>query len=357
MRNPQHRLIALAALALASACARAEIGEARYAADQCQRVTLNDAQSGEAIRGAEDFAFDRDRQILFVSAYDRRAVEKAARKKREALPQGGVYPVALASLFDPDVTALSVTSLAAPGDIVGGLHPHGISYDAANHELLFINRTYQRVGRTWKMTPQLQRIGANGEVFVGAAASAHCAANDVVAAKDNVLTSFDHGACGLGAGIENVFRAKRSGVMSDGGQSFNKAVFANGLAEKDGAIYLAATRENALLVLQQTPDGISEATRVKLPGGPDNITVGEDGSVIAAVHPSMRALMFNRKFGIGKSPSRIVKADVTSGEVEILFDDPKGKIFSAATVAVETQFGLVAGSVTDEGLLVCRAAP
>ena len=291
---------------------------------------------------------------MFVSAYDRRAVEKAAGRRREALPQGGLYAVSLEALFDPQTEQLTVSSLADPADIAGGLRPHGISYDAANHELVFINRTYAREGRKWVMTPRLQRIGANGEVYVGRAEAAHCAANDVAADGEGVVASFDHGACGFGAGLENVFGLKRSGVARNGEALFERARFANGVAHApDGDLVVAATRENALIVLDA--ETFSESARIALPGGPDNLTVAHDGGLVAATHPSLFSLMLNRKFGARTAPSRIVKADPETGAVDILFDDPSGKIFSAATVGVETEAGLAAGSVTDEGLLVCRA--
>ena len=67
-------------------------------------------------------------------------------------------------------------------------------------------------------------------------------------------------------------------------------------------------------------------------------------------------MALHRRLGIGRAPSRIIKANPQTGAVEILFDDPDGALFSAATVAVEWAGALIAGSVTDEGLLVCRAA-
>jgi hypothetical protein len=332
------------------------VGVAQYGLDQCRRVALIDAATGETIRGAEDLALDAENGRLFISAYDRRAVEKAARKKGDAPAHGGVYAAMLDDLFNSQADELRVNALAAPGDFAGGLRPHGISYDATNEELVFVNRSYARDGRKWKMTPHLRRIGANGEVFVGAPAPAPCAANDVEATDGAVLTSFDHGGCGAGAMLENVFSLKRSGVVSEEGVLFERAVFANGLARTAGGdVVMAATREKALLVLHETDDGFSVVKRIAVPGGPDNLTITADGGVIAAVHPSLMKLTANRKFGFGKSPSRIVKADPDTGAVDILFDDPKARVFSAATAAVETEAGLVAGSVTDEGLMVCRA--
>ena len=358
MEKTLHRLAAVLALALPAACTREDIGAARYGLDDCRRVALIDSASGGIVRGAEDLALDADSGRLFISAYDRRAAEKAARKRGAAPPSGGVYAVVIDDLFDPQTAELRIRALAASGDFAGGLRPHGISYDAANKELVFVNRSYARDGGKWKMTPHLRRIGANGEAFVGAPAPAPCAANDVEASGGAVITSFDHGGCGAGATLENVFSLKRSGVSSqDGGVLFDRAVFANGLARTAGGdIVMAATREKSLLVLDETDKGFGVAKRIALPGGPDNLTIAADGGVVAAVHPSLLKLTGTRKFGIGKAPSRIVKADPDTGAVEILFDDPKAKVFSAATAAVETGAGLVAGSVTDEGLMVCRAA-
>ncbi len=354
MGKTQLKYVAVFAGLFLAACERGEVGPAAYAHADCRRVALIDAGTGEVVRGAEDFALDLENRRLFISAYDRRAVEKAARKKQASLPQGGLYAVSLSALFDPQTEQMTAASLANPSDFAGGLHPHGLSFDAANHELVFINRAYVRDGRKWTMTPHLRRIGANGEVYVGAAEDAHCAANDVAADGEGVVTSFDHASCGFGAGLENLFGLKRSGVARHGAALYDKARFANGLARHpNGDLVMAATREDALIRLG---DDFTEAGRVALPGGPDNLTIAQDGGVVAAAHPSLFKLMLTRKLGIGAAPSRIVKADLDTGAVDILFDDAKGTLFSAATVAVETASGLVAGSVTDEGLLVCQAA-
>ncbi len=351
-------ILSAAALLLLGACAKEEIGEARYAVAQCQRLEVTDAVTGAAIRGAEDFVLDSSGQFLFISAYDRRMVEKAAKRRDKIVPSGGVYSASLMDVFSTDATSVTATPLTAPADFVGGLRPHGIAYDAINNELVFINRTYQRQKNRWKMTPRLQRIGANGEMFVGAYADAPCAANDVLVTGQQTFTSFDHSACNWRAGFEDVFNLKRSGLaLGQEGRVFDQAAFANGLAQTDtGAIVMSATREKSLIVMKERTGAVEETVRIKVPGGPDNLSIASDGDVVAAVHPSLWRLGLNRKMGIGKAPSRIVKVDPESGAVELLFDDPSGRIFSAATIAIETMDGLVAGSVTDEGFLICREA-
>lgn len=349
---------ALAVMALA-ACAQEDLGPVRYAGEQCRRLVLIDENTGAHLRGVEDIELDRQMKRLYLSAYDRRAVEKAVRKRAPELPQGGVYAVSLDALFDQAAESVTVAPLVSPGDIAGGLRPHGLSFDAANHELVFINRAYQRMNGKWTMTPRLQRIGANGEVFVGGTEDALCTANDVLVTEQQVFTSFDHSACGWRAGLEDVFNLKRSGVASNHrGPVYNEAAFANGLTRTiSGKIVLAATREKALLFMNERSNGVEAAARVELPGGPDNLSISYDGGVVAAAHPNLMRLGLNRRMGIGKAPSRIVKVDPETGGVDILFDDPKGALFSAATVGIETQRGLVAGSVTDKGVLVCGAAP
>ena len=347
----------VSACALLTACA----GEGQvvhpYGVDDCRRVSIIDSETLSPIRGAEDFAIDHANDTLFVSAYDRRAAEKAAKKKRDVIPHGGVYAMELTALFNPSVERVRATSLVSSSSIDGGLRPHGISYDAARGELVVINRAYEREGRRWAMTPHALRIKLDSNAVSYDAA--HCAANDVTSDTDALYVSFDHERCDWRAGLEDLFNLKRAGVVKyDETAAFSGVGFANGLATTPtGDLALAATRENSLIVLRDLNGALNEITRFKMPGGPDNLTISHDGKIIAAAHPTLWKLGLNRKMGIGTAPSRIVKVDQQSGIVTTLFDDPSGKTFSAATVAVETKHGIVVGSVTDEGVLVCEAAP
>jgi hypothetical protein len=358
MRRQRLKFFVVLGLGAISACGRAQVGPAQYSDAQCRRVALVDAVTGARLIGAEDFATERTTGRLFISVYNRRSVERAARKREHKIPEGGVYEVSLPEIFAGKATSITAKPLIASGEIAGGLRPHGISYDSANGELVFINRAYHRSGRGWKMEPHLQRIGADGALVVAEKDSVPCNANDVLATTRETYTSFDHSACNWMAGVEDIFRLKRSGVIDgSGARLYERAAFANGLAETlGGDVVVAATRENALIFLTEQSGALDEKTRIKTPGGPDNLTLADDGGVVAAVHPSMLRLALNRKLSLGKAPSRIVKADPKTGALQILFDDPSGKLFSAATVAVQAPDGLIAGSVTDMGLLVCRAS-
>lgn len=356
-RAPERlRIVALAAVVLAG-CSQQPDADARYAADQCRRVALVDVASGAAIRGAEDFAVDVERERLYVSAYDRRSVERAVRRKASAIPQGGVYAVSLAALIG-DAADAAATPVVRADDITGGLRPHGISFSAAAGEIAFINRGYQRSGGRWRMVPRVERVGARGEVVVGEDVKTPCSANDLVDEPGEALISFDHERCDWRGGLEDTLSLRRSGVVAeDGAPLFDKALFANGIARmRDGRIALAATREKALLVMDERAGGLELSRRIAVPGGPDNLTIAADGDIIAAVHPSLFLMGLHRRLGVGAAPSRIVRVDPATDRVEVLFDDPDGALYSAATVAAEWKGALIAGSVTDDGLLVCKAA-
>ena len=354
------RLSALAAsVSLLGGCAEQAVSPA-YRMEECRRIVLVDKAAGEPVVGAEDLAVDPRTNNLIISAYDRRKVERAAKKRAQAIPIGGIYTVPIADIFDPKSLEIAAQPLVSRDALREGLRPHGVSFDVASGELAFINRGYENVDGQWKMTPSIQRIAIDTEpaFLLGEPIDVHCAANDVLATAERLFFSFDHGACDWRASLENIFNLRRSGFgLAGGGELFSKAAFANGLAQTaDGLIVLAATRDRALFFLNEKHGAAQLQARLKLPGGPDNLSISYDDGVVTAAHPSMLRLALNRKLGIGRAPSRILKIDPASQEITLLYDDRSGTQFSAATVAIETSAGLIAGSVTDKGLLVCQAA-
>jgi hypothetical protein len=344
------------ALALAAACSAAPSPDAQYPADACRRVRLTDAATGLPIVGAEDFAFDRERDRLFIAAYDRKRVERAARSRALAIPEGGIYRVEFSRLVATAGAELQADRLESTGRVAGGLRPHGLSYDAAAGEIAFVNRGYQKIDGRWLMTSRVERLNAElpARTLSG---PAPCAANDLVTGPDGAVVSFDHDHCDWRSGVEDLLSLKRSGVADGAGAPlFQGAVYANGLERtRAGEIALAATRENSILILAKTPAGYAVERRIEVSGGPDNLTLADDGGIVAAVHPSLLRLALVRRLGLGRAPSRVVKIDPRSGDVLMLFDDPSGGLFSGATVAVERDGALILGSATDAGLLACEA--
>ncbi|MEL6506167.1 MAG: hypothetical protein AAFR29_00910 [Pseudomonadota bacterium] len=345
------------------------------AATQCVRVGLQDADSGWAVRGAEDIAIDRKGGRLFISAYDRRHVEAhLARRSRHRsegrLPAGGLYPVTLADLRQALRSSakpiLTVQSLVRPDDLTGGLHPHGIDYDVMRNEIAFINRRYERGPNGWERDVVLERVGGNGAIVMGEAQKLPQAANDIAIVPSDVVVSVDHGGTGVGAVLEDIFGLRRSGIqaLSTTKPLLQGIGFANGVngrlgfeeAPRDSQltdqIVVAATRDKSVYLIDRNGQ---RTARVRVPGGPDNLSVATDGSILAAVHPSLLRMGAHRKLGLGRAPSRVVRITPGENDVELLFEDPAGKHFQAATIAISADGLLILGSVTDRGLMVCEA--
>ena len=331
-----------------------------FSTAMCRPITLRDNDTNALIVGAEDIAIDHKNGDLFISAYDRRAVEKSAsRKSSSKIPEGGLYKVNFETLSTMP-NELSLKSLIRREDVEGGLRPHGITLDQQSNEVVFINRAFKKIGKNWKQSSHIRRVGAKGAIIITQSTKTHCAANDLVTNKSTVLVSFDHANCNWSGRMEDIFNLPRSGIVGENTSRpfFQTARHANGLiALGETKMVLAATRDKALHFLRPNHDGSLEPTgTVKVPGGPDNLTLGQDGKIIAAVHPSLFKMGLHRKLGWGRAGSRIVSVDPDTRHVTLLYDDPSGKQFQAATVGARHDNILVLGSVTDKGLLVCKAA-
>ena len=360
MRSPARYWSALpvvCALASLSGCGVSEdAAPPRFALEECARVSLIIGETGQEIAGAEDLDIDRAGGRLFVSAYDRRAVERAARRGSEKIPEGGLYVVSLDDLSG-DETRLHAEPIVAPALSAGGLRPHGIAYDEASGELHAINRSYAREGKRWRMQAQLLSFDRKGEL--SATQEAPCPANDVAVHEGRLLMTLDHSGCGLRAGFEDVLGLKRARLVDASGATIVDGIgFANGAAAlADGRVMVAATRERVLYPVVLNADVADKQDAFRLGAAPDNLSISDEGRIIAALHPSLLAIGLQRRLGVGRSPSRIIEVDPSTGESRILFDDPEASVISAATVAILTRQILIIGSVIDPGIVVCRSAP
>lgn len=345
------------ALSFLSACGvRSESDRPRFSLDLCTRVTLVDSRTGLEVAGAEDLDIDRAGGRLFVSAYDRRAVERAARRGSANIPEGGLYVVALGGLSGGE-PRLRADPIVAPALATRGLRPHGIAYDEATGELHVVNRGYVREEKRWSMRAQLLSFDPQGEL--SAARDIACSANDLAVHDGRLLVTLDHSACGLRAGVEDVFGLKRARLVDASGATLVDGIgFANGAAAlADGRVVVAATRERALYPVALEEGAADKEEAIPLGAAPDNLSISDGGRIVAALHPSLSAIGLQRRLGVGRSPSRIIEIDPATGDRRILFDDPKAAIISAATVAILAEQRLIIGSVIDPGLVVCRSAP
>lgn len=344
----------MAALAAAS-CAKKADSDPFFALGECRRMELIDADSGEAVVGAEDLALDAAERRILISAYDRRAVERQAKSRASEIEQGGVY-VAPIDALKGGKTTLTLTSIVSRDMVAGGLRPHGISFDEARREIAFVNRSYQQIDGGWRMTARIERAGADGAVFASDGDGLRCSANDVAMLGERTFVSFDHTACGWRGGLEDVLASRSSGLDTPERRDVFEGVrHANGvIAAGKGRLALAATRDRTLLMLSESEGGFAIERKIILPGAPDNLTMGDGGKIIAALHPSLLAIGAQRRLGLGRAGSRVVSIDPESGETALLFDDPRGRLFSAASAAIEEEGVLVIGSALDRGVVVCK---
>lgn len=366
----------------------------------CRHLALIDGETGAPLRGIEDIDLDRATGIAWLSAYDRWTVERQAASGADTLPDGGLYPLALARLHE-GAERLTVSNAAADWDGAGGLFPHGIGLGstttsgaatggAAVRWLAVVNRRYRRAAgqATWESAPSVELFAVAGDRLVHRASLTDprlCNANDVVPLDaSTLLVSSDRGRCGpwgrlaetvLGLSRGSVLRLALAGIEAGGSPRLTGIVpiveglaFANGLAlarteESAPLLLAAATRAKAVsayVLPEETgaENGLDLLRTVALSGGPDNLFVDATGRGLTALHPSLLRLGLYRYrwFGVATAPTRIVRFNVTDATVETLVDDPSGRLLSAATGAIAFAGLLIAGSVADEGLLVCRPA-
>lgn len=331
---------------------------ARFAATDCRRVQITTPDG--PLSGAEDIAVSGDGRLLYISAYDRLAVEEALELELQP-PEGGLYVVPVGDLDRiGEVTAIrAIEQVRVPG----GLRPHGIH--ASGNRVMIVNRGYDRT-RLAETTLILLRpvpdtTDGSLEIAETLTNSGFCAANDVVLTTGVAYASLDRGTCPGWSSDELVglsFKGRLIRVpLGEGGRGAQAVLaglaFPNGVAVVQAGAFrgavVAETRRSRLIFAEA-----DDLVEIPLPGGPDNISVDEEGLIIAAVHPSLAKLGLYRYGYAGAAPSRIIRINPLNGEIEVLFDDPGGSLFSAASSAVMAGRTLVAGSVRDDGLLICR---
>ncbi len=327
-----------AALALSACGAEPDTLAPEHPLDACERRLVVDPRLGRAISGAEDLALSTDGATLYVSAYDRLALEAAAKTGGDA-PEGGVFAVALDALLAGDVIGQPVLPLDA---LPGGLRPHGVDVDG--ERLLAVVRPIGD-GAVMGGLVEMSLSGGQARRIDGP----WCAANDVAFTPEGAAVTLDRETCPGRGLLETVFGLPTGRVLGlDAEEIASGLAFANGVAALPGGrLAVAETRARRVRLL---PGGEAFA----LPGAPDNLTVDAQGGLVIAVQPDLIAFARYRYGRAEAAPSRIVALDPDGGAVSMLFDDPDGAVFSGATVGVAAGGALIVGSVRERGLLVCR---
>ena len=322
--------IALTAIALTES---PEEIDAYFDASDCVRAAVTDSRS-RTLRGIEDIAPLPDGYML-ISAYDR---------DNPDVPGVGIYLLGVDEL-DPQVPAVA-TAIDGILPVVDGFRPHGIATDRRGRRLAFVNRYDQRkaevvwgelAGFTFRLSDRWEGEGS-------------CRANDLAWRGGELVATIDRGACGLSV-FDLVPGATTGRAVSLG---FNRVAdiaedlsFPNGILTSRGDVLVAETRKNRIV-------NARTGQVYEMPGGPDNMLAAPGGTIVTAVHPSLFTLWQYRAGFAERAPSRVVQFDPATGEQVVLFDDPAGAVFPAATSAHVWQGRLVMSSAHSEGMVVCE---
>lgn len=307
--------------------------QASYAHADCHRVDLIDVAGGHKIVGAEDMALEPNGENLILSAYDR---------TDPADPKGGLYRISLWGL--DGATRYEATNLVDPG--ITAFRPHGFALSPSGKRLALINRVEEG-----SAIVQIGDLEADRWVPTKQIASPSlCRANNldfIPASAETLQITIDRASCGVS--FSDLMPGSTTGRVAvwDGAQlqlAKYGLSFPNGIS---GSL-IAETRKNR--IFRPT------AAAIQLPGGPDNLTRENPRTLLVALHPSLRRLWLHLNGLWPWAPSRLVRVNAISGAVEVLYDDPTGEQFSAATSVVFAKDMLIAGSVIDAGLLICKRA-
>lgn len=351
----KHAWIALALFALGG-CAR-DVAPALFASQACRRLALIDAATGAAILGVEDGVFDAASRTLFVSAYDRLAVERAAAGgQTQDPPAGGVYAISADQLGKSSLRARDLLGPLLPAPA----RPHGLDAIAlpdGGVRLAIINRALLRSSesRDWHLRAELEvvDVSPSGQSLVSRILSPSlCSANDVAfSGAQSLQITLDRGVC-LEDGRAPAGGPAIASVSLEGATNTRPApaAFPNGAVQTDDALWLGSTTAGLLA----QGDG---QRRVKLPGAPDNLTQDDQQRLVIALHPQLWRFALHRYGwpGFSKAPTRIVRFDPERRSLAVMFDDPGGKTFSGATFGLMAEGNLVVGGIAERGLLICSA--
>jgi len=294
------------------------------------------------IIGVEDMAFDKVKNTIYLSAYDRR-ISSA----------GGIYR--FSSPDFSDLKKLEISGLP--------LTPHGFDLTRRGSQLslavidrdLSSKREIAAQLRLFKWSDETPEIS---EVDLDTGNAVLCNANDLISGRESetfFITS-DHSSCTYrGRKFENIFNPNRASVLfldvnrdPVAETRFEELYFANGIANafrSKSEVIIAETRKKRLSI---------SGAHIELPGGPDNITAYEDanGPVLwVALHPNLMSFGAYRAGWKSKSPSRAARVDI-DGNIDAY--DISAEVISGATTALQVGDRLYLAGAFDAAIASCK---
>lgn len=275
--------------------------------------------------GPEDFVVDTEagRKRLLVSCDERRA---------DFPPFGEILSIEI-----PKGEAVVMKRTGEPEGLP--FFPHGVFLLAQGADRFLYAVNHHKDGRNTN-TVLMYRITGNELKFVRMYAdSLMISPNDLCVLPDgSFYFSNDKGGEDLIA--ENLFNKFGGSVVycpAEGACKYadQQLAFPNGLEYRDGQLFVATTRQNALFRYTVEQDGsLSGKTRINNINGMDNL-MWDGTDLLVAVHPNEIAFVghsFNQKV---KSPGEIYRIHPQTGAAQRVFRDDGSRISAGATGAIE----------------------
>jgi len=320
----------------------------RYAVINSGILDTIDVVSNEECRsiliapGTEDIVIDSQSGTLYVSAYNRRAVDA----------KDGIYA------FSPDKPEqVRLVSVDAPADF----HPHGISFwsDGINKKLFVVSHRSDG-----SEVVEIFNVAENGDLEHGKTVkfAAMHSPNDVQAVtEDTFYVTNDSGGNDsvtykilsyLGLSLSSVafYYGEEGRIVAD------DLSYANGInMSADGRhVYVAESLPRSLRVYSRNTrtNKLERVKDIALNSSPDNIDVDEEGHLWIGGHPNVFKYLAYKKDPEKLAPSHVLKVEAETGDItDIYFDD--GHIYRASTAAVAYGDNFFVGSVYEDHILMC----
>lgn len=309
---------------------------------ECARIALPGS--------AEDIVVDHAAGFAYLSVLDRRALVEGKP------PAGDLLRLDLHDLSSPPVSALV--------DTPNAFRPHGLSLWQSEGEptRLFVishpsseNEGEEQVLIYAEILPgsfELRRA-IKDPALVSPNDLAAVGANEFYVANDGgagVLGSLGQLLFGIGGSPLTYFDGEKGRVLP------TKVASGGGISlDPDGqSIWVAETLGSR--VRRFTIDGpgrLTEADRVKLPAGADNLDVDDSGALWVAGHANTLDLVRHFMAAEHPAPSSVYRLSREGRRFQAVYVDT-GQAFSAASVGARANGRLLVGSITEKSVLICQ---
>jgi len=333
----------------------------------CWAVDIIDDVTGEKVVGAEDLDFDPATGTIFLSAYDRRAVDREI-EEGKVTTQGGIYTISLSDIHQTGV--LPVHDISRDFKEAGNeFRPHGfdVSRYGGENRVFVINRLYPEA-LEGEMVPVIEIFQGferqtshsttlNMSNWLSYEGKQVCDPYDVYfSGRSLTITNYSKSCEQVDENVEfdevhgfYFVESEDFGVKIVSGNVLPNGV--TGIEDFYSAIAVTLEKE---IFIEGSENRIGLFKVIDLEIAPDNLTLDGNRNLYVAGFPNLLDYYFymSELFGVEKSPSVAYRIAPESYEQTLLFKDD-GALISGATVALRAGDYLIMGSAWDDNIAIC----